>query len=75
MNIFIEMNQITKKELIVYSVIWLIGVFLFLLANTDRFAHGLVFKGQQMIWVLLVFSTVAVASFYVKYYRSRKVGK
>lgn len=70
-----EKNGITnpsKKQVVGFTVVWLIGLILLVLSMTDLFREALFQKKYTILYLLIFGSTVALFKVHTKYWKSRE---
>ncbi len=70
-----EKNGITnpsKKQVVGFTVVWLIGLILLVLSMTDLFREALFQKKYTILYLLIFGSTVALIKVHAKYWKSRE---
>jgi len=65
-------NNPTKKQLILFTAIWVAGIFLLTIAITDMFRESFFQKRSLMIYILMIISTIATAKLHVNFRNNLK---
>ena len=67
------MNNPSKNQVIIYTVIWFVGLVLLTLSLTDLFTESM-FQGKNMLVNMLLFgATGATIKLYYSYWKNKKV--
>ncbi len=61
------MNNPTKKQLILFTVIWLVGVFLLTISITDLFRETFFQKSNLIIYIMIITSAIATIKLHLNY--------
>jgi hypothetical protein len=65
----------TKKTLIVFGLLWLIGNTLLVLVLTDLFTESPLKVKNIIMMFFMIGSTVSVSHLYIKYFKKNKIEK
>ena len=65
-------NNPTKKNLIIFTIIWALGIILLILSMSNLLTEN-IFKGKYvMIYFLIIASTLPVFKMYNNYFKNKK---
>lgn len=64
-------NNPSKKNLILFTGLWFLGIALLILSTTDLFKESFFQKKNLMIYFLIVGSTLATAKLHCKYWKNK----
>jgi hypothetical protein len=62
-------NNPSKKNLVLFTGLWFLGITLLILSTTDLFKESFFQKKNLMIFLLIIGSTVATAKLHFKYWK------
>ncbi len=65
----------TKKQMIGFTAVWLVGLFLLILSMTDLFRESLFQKKYVLLYLLILGSAVAIFKLHANYWKSRNESK
>jgi undecaprenyl pyrophosphate phosphatase UppP len=63
----------SKKNLLLFIFLWLLGIVLLTLTTTDLFAESFFQKKYAMIYMLMIGSTIATAKRYFNYWKNKNL--
>ena len=63
----------SKKNLILFTSLWLFGLILLALSTTDLFTESFFQKRYVMIYFLMIGSTVATGKLYINYWKNKNL--
>ncbi len=63
----------TRKNLFVFTSLWLLGTSLLVLSMTDLFTESFFQKGHSGIYLILISSTTFLSKLYVNYWKTSKI--
>ncbi|WNW02747.1 hypothetical protein RRF68_04880 [Tenacibaculum sp. HL-MS23] len=61
----------TKKHIIIFGLLWFIGITLLTLSITDLFTESFFQKNYVMIYFLMIGSTMTTGKLYYNYWKNR----
>ncbi|WP_275316972.1 hypothetical protein [Tenacibaculum bernardetii] len=61
----------TKKHIIIFGLLWFIGITLLTLSITDLFTESFFQKNYVMIYFLMIGSTMTTGKLYHNYWKNR----
>jgi hypothetical protein len=65
-------NQ-SKKNLILFTFIWILSITLLTLSITDLFTESFFQKRYSMIYILMIGSTIATRKIHINYWKNKKL--
>lgn len=63
----------TRKNLFVFTSLWLLGTSLLVLSMTDLFTESFFQKGYSGIYLILISSTTFLSKLYINYWKTSKI--
>ncbi|PCI08479.1 MAG: hypothetical protein COB73_06870 [Flavobacteriaceae bacterium] len=63
----------SKKNLILFTLLWFLGITLLILSTTDLFIENFLQKRYIMIYFLMIGSTIATVKLYMNYWRNKNL--
>ena len=63
----------TSKNLISFTLLWFIGIFLLTLSTTDSFTESFFHKKHIIIYFLMIASTIATAKIHINYWKNKNL--
>ena len=63
----------TSKNLILFTLLWFVGIFLLTLSTTDLFSESFFQKKNVMIYFLMIGSTIATAKIHINYWKNKNL--
>jgi len=67
-------NDPSIKTLIVFTLLWFLGIVLLTLSTTNLFTENFFRKKYIMIYFLMIGSTTAIGKLYYNYWKSKTMG-
>lgn len=61
----------SKKDLILFTSLWLLGIILLTLSTTDLFTESFFQKKHVIIYFLMIGSTVTIGKLYFNYWKNK----
>ena len=66
-------NNPSKKNMILFTLLWLLGIILLTLSTTDFFSESFFQKKYLMIYFLMIGSTLTTAKLYINYWKNKNL--
>lgn len=63
----------SKKNLILFTLFWLVGILLLTLSTTDLFTESFFQKKHIVIYFLMIASTITIVKVYFKYWNNQNL--
>ena len=63
----------TKKHLLLFGLLWLIGNGLLTLSITDLFTESFFQKNYMMMYFFMIGSTIAIGKLYINYWKNKNL--
>ena len=63
----------TRKNLILFILLWFVGIFLLTLSTTDLFTESFFQKKYIMIYFLMIGSTITTGKLYYNYWKNKNL--
>jgi hypothetical protein len=63
-------NNPSKKNMILFTLLWLLGIILLTLSTTDLFSESFFQKKYLMIYFLMIGSTLKIVKLYINYWKN-----
>ena len=63
----------SKKILILFTSLWLLGITLLILAMTDLFTESILQRKYVMVYFLMIGSTIVTGKLYFNYWKNKNL--